>query len=66
MHDVLNEKSVTDCFHMANLTPMMWYSKKQATSETETYRAESLAECTSMEKIIDLYNLFWYLSDLLK
>ncbi len=36
MHDVLSRKLVTGAFHMANLTPMMWYSKKQATLETAT------------------------------
>ena len=46
---------------MANLTPMMWYSKKQATSETATYGAEFLAARTCMEQIVDLRNLFRYL-----
>ena len=32
MHDVLSGKAVTGCLHMANKTPMVWYSKKQATS----------------------------------
>ena len=58
MHDVLSGKSVTGDFHMANLTPMMWYSKKQATSETATYRAEFLAARTCMEQIMDLQNSF--------
>ena len=40
---------------------MMWYSKKQATSETATYGAEFLAVRTCMEQIIDLRNLFRYL-----
>ena len=61
MHDVLSGKSVTGTFHMANLTPMMWYSKKQATSETATYGAEFLAARTCIEQVIDLRNSFRYL-----
>ena len=36
MHDILSGKSVTGVFHLANLTPMMWHSKKQSTAETAT------------------------------
>ena len=61
MHDVLSGKSVTGVFHMANLTPMMWYSKKQATAETATYGAEFLAARTCIEQIVDLRNAFRYL-----
>ena len=61
MHDVLSGKSVTGVFHMANLTPMMWYSKKQATAETATYGAECLAARTCIEQIVDLRNAFRYL-----
>ena len=61
MHDVLSGKSVMGAFHMANLTAMMWYSKKQATLETATYRAEFLAARTCMEQIVDLRNSFRYL-----
>ncbi len=61
MHDVLSGKLVTGAFHMANLTPIMWYSKKQATSETATYGAEFLATRTCMEQIVDLHYSFRYL-----
>ena len=61
MHDVLSGKSVTGVFHMANCTPIMWYSKKQATSETATYGAEFLAARTCLEQVIDLRNSFRYL-----
>ena len=33
MHDVLSGKAVTGCFHLVNKTPIMRYSKKQATSK---------------------------------
>ena len=61
MHDVLSGKSVTGCIHLANKTPIMWYSKKQATSETATYGAEFVAGRTCIEQMIDLRNTFRYL-----
>ena len=54
-------KSVKGVFQMANLTPMMWYSKKQATAETATYGAEFLAARTCVEQKVDLRNAFRYL-----
>ena len=61
MHIVLSGKSVKGVFHMANMTPMMWYSKQQVTAETATYGAEFLSARTCFEQIIDLQNSFWYL-----
>lgn len=61
MHDVLSGKSVTGCIHLANKTPIMWYSKKQATSETATYGAEFVAGRTCIEQTVDLRNTFRYL-----
>jgi hypothetical protein len=61
MHDVLSGMSVTGIFHMANMTPMIWYSKKAATNETATYGAEFLAARTCMKHIVDLRNSFRYL-----
>jgi hypothetical protein len=61
MHDVLSGKAVTGCIHLANKTPIMWYSKKQATSETATYGAEFISGRTCIEQIIDLRNSFRYL-----
>ena len=61
MHDCLSIKSVTECFHVVNKTPMMWYSKKQATSETATYGSEFIACRTCCEKIVDRRNSFRYL-----
>ena len=61
MHDVLSGKAVTGCIHFANKTPIMWHSKKQATSETATYGAEYIAGRTCIEQIIDLRNTFRYL-----
>ena len=61
MHDVLSGKAVTGCVHLANKTPMMWYSKKQATPETATYGAEFSSARTCVEQIVDLRQSFRYL-----
>jgi hypothetical protein len=61
MHDVLSGKAVTGCIHFANKTPIMWHSKKQATTETATYGAEFIAGRTCIEQIVDLRNTFRYL-----
>ena len=58
MHDVLSVKSVTGVFQMANMTPMMWYSKKAATTETAIYGAEFIEARICMERIVDLRNSF--------
>jgi len=61
MHDVLTGKAVTGCIHFINKTPIMWYSKKQATTETATYGAEFCAGRTCIEQIVDLRNTLRYL-----
>ena len=61
MHDILSGKAVTGCIHYANKTPIMWYSKKQATSETATYGSEFCAGRTCIEQLVDLRNTFRYL-----
>ena len=61
MHDILSGKAVTGCVHLANKTPIMWYSKKQSTSETATFGAEFTAGRTCMEQIVDLRHTFRYL-----
>ena len=58
MYDVLSGKSVTGVFYMANQTPMMWYSKKQAIAETSTYGSGFLMARKYMEQIVDLRNVF--------
>ena len=40
MHDVVTGRSVTGILHLANKTPIDWYSKKQSTVETATYGSE--------------------------
>ena len=61
MHDALSGKAVTGCLHLANNTPMMWYSKNQATSETATYGSEFVSGRTCVEQVVDLRNSFRYL-----
>ena len=50
MHDILTGRSVTACLHFLNATPIDWYSKKMATVETATYRAEFAAARTCCKK----------------
>ena len=61
MHDILSGKAVTGVIHMWNNTPMDWYSKKQATSETATYGTEFISCRTAFEQVIDHRNLIRYL-----
>ena len=61
MHDVITGRSVTGILHLANKTPMDWYSKKQATVETATYGSEFVAARTCVEQVIDLRNTLRYL-----
>ena len=61
MHDILSGKACTGIIHFLNKTPIDWYSKKQATSETATYLAEYCACCTCIEQIVDLRNTLRYL-----
>ena len=58
MHDVLTGKAVTGCVHLANETPIMWFSKKQATVETATHGAEFAAGRMCIEQMIDHRNTF--------
>ena len=60
-HDALTGRSVTGILHMANATPIDWYSKKQAMVETATYGSEFVAAHTCVEQIVDLRNTLRYL-----
>ena len=42
-------------------TPVDWYSKKQATLETATYRSEFVAAKTATERIMDIKQTLKYL-----
>jgi hypothetical protein len=61
MHDVTTGRSVTGILHLANKTPIEWYSKKQATVETATYGSEFVAARICVEQIIDVCNTLCYL-----
>ena len=61
MHDVQSGKSVIDIFHMANLTPIMWYVKKQEITETATYGTDSIVARNCMKQIVDFRNIFQFL-----
>ena len=53
--------SLTACLHFCNHTPTDWYSKKQATVETETYGSEFVAAKTATEQIMDIRYTLRYL-----
>jgi hypothetical protein len=61
MHDITSGKSVTGILHLANKTPIDWYSKKQATVETATYGSDFVAAQVCVEQIIDLHTTLRYL-----
>ena len=61
MHDILSGKAVTGVLHFYNKTPIDWYCKKQATSETSTYGAEFISARSCIEQIIDHRNYLRYL-----
>jgi len=60
-HDLITGRSVTSILHLANQTPIDWYSKRQGTVETVTFGSEFSAARTAVEQIIDLRNTLRYL-----
>jgi len=60
-HDMLTGRSVTGILHLANKTPLDWYSKKQAMVKTATYGSKFIAAHTCVDQIIDLRTTFRYL-----
>jgi len=68
-HDLITGRSVTGILHLANKTPIDWYSRKQATVETATqatvwtatYRSQFTAAQICMDQSIDLKNTLHYL-----
>ena len=49
MHDVTTGRSAATCLHFTNTTPIDWHSKKMATVETATCRAEFVVARTFVE-----------------
>ena len=60
-HDLISGRSVTGTLHLANKTPIDWFSKLQATVETATFGSEYVAARTATEQIMDLRLTFRYL-----
>ena len=58
MHDLSTGHSLTGILHLANKTPIEWFSKKQATVEVATYGSEMVAMRTCVEQIMDLRTTF--------
>jgi hypothetical protein len=61
MHDVTTGRSVTGIVHLANKTPIDWYSKKLSTAETATFGSEFVAARICVEQAIDCRNTLRYL-----
>jgi hypothetical protein len=61
MHDVTSGRSVTRILHLANKTPINWYSKKQATAETATFASKFVSARICVEQIKDVCNTVRYL-----
>jgi hypothetical protein len=61
MHHTISGRSVTGILHMINMTPLDWYSQKQATVEMATYGSEFVAALIWVEQIIDLWKPLGYL-----
>ncbi|KAL7580569.1 hypothetical protein ACA910_003691 [Epithemia clementina (nom. ined.)] len=60
-HDLITGKACTAILHFLNMTPIDWYSKRQATVETATYGSEFTAAKTAVEQIMDLRTTLRYL-----
>ena len=60
-HDMVSGRSVTGILHLANKTPIDWFSKLQSTVETATFGSEFVAARTATEQTTDLRNTFRYL-----
>ena len=60
-HCLATGKSLTECLHFVNKSPVDWYSKKQATVEIATYGSEFVAARTATEQIMDIRQTLRYL-----
>ena len=60
-HCLATGNSLTGFLHFVNKTPVDWYSKKQATVETDTYGSEFVAAKTATEQIMDIRQTLRYL-----
>ena len=58
MHDLTTGGSMTGTLHFVNKTPLEWFSKKQATSETAAHGSEFVAARTCGEQLIDMRTTF--------
>eukprot|EP00957_Ditylum_brightwellii_P088228 6720899-Ditylum_brightwellii.AAC.1 len=54
LHDVITGRSYTGIIQLLNKTPIDWFSKRQNTVKTATYRSEFVATRTAVDQIVDL------------
>ena len=64
-HDFITGRAVTGILHLLNKTPFDWFSKYQATVETDIYGLEFVAARIAVEQIIalKLIEIFWSSSE---
>ena len=60
-HDLLTGRAVTGILHLANQTPVNWFTKKQPTVETATYGSEFIAAKLAVEQIMGMRLTLRYL-----
>ncbi len=60
-HDLVTGRAITGILHLANKTPVDWFSKRQGTVETATYGSELVAARIATDEIIDLRTTLHYL-----
>ncbi|KAL7566381.1 hypothetical protein ACA910_011122 [Epithemia clementina (nom. ined.)] len=60
-HCMATGRVETAVLHFVNMTPIEWYSKRQATMETATYGSEFVAAKTTVEQIMDLCHTLRYM-----
>ncbi|KAL7579256.1 hypothetical protein ACA910_011415 [Epithemia clementina (nom. ined.)] len=60
-HCMATGRAATAVLHFVNMTPIEWYSKRQATVETATYGSEFVAAKTAGKQIMDLRHTLRYM-----
>ena len=61
MHDLTTGRSASGIIHIANQTPIEWFSKRQDCVETATYGSEFVAARIATEQIMDIRATFRYM-----
>ncbi|KAL7572818.1 hypothetical protein ACA910_014673 [Epithemia clementina (nom. ined.)] len=60
-HCMATGRAATAVLHFMNMTPIEWYSKRQATIKTAMYSSEFEAAKTATKQIMYLHHTLWYM-----